>query len=820
MADQEYLLQLIAENETVWQELVYWKRTLIRNPGTTLLIVLTLSLGIGATAAIFSVVNSVLLRPLPFKEPNTIVGLRETLPDEGSLPVSYRAFAEWRDRNTVFETIAGAAEVNLNFESTNPVRVTGAFVSASYFSVLGVQPILGRTFSAEETIPGAPRVVILGYDLWQTQFGGDANVVGKNLRLHGTNYTVVGVMRPGLDLAEIGWASLWLPLVRDDQKARSNPGRYLTVNARLKPGVSVDQARGDLEGIMNTIRQDFPDTHGKPYGVEIKLLQDFVVSEDTKLALLILLGVVACVLLIACANVANLMLVRAAARERELAVRSALGASRWHVVRQLLTESVLLSMLGAAGGLILAKLGIKVLLVLKPEAVPRLETVAINKTVLAFTIGVTVIVALAVGLAPAIMATRLDANALLKESGRGVGTGRRRNRLRSLLVVSEIALALVLLIGSGLMIRTYSRLRAIELGFNPDSILTMRISLPLRRYEVGKKRADFFHELLARVKAVPGVAMVSAAQAAPLGGAYPDPIYFEGQPVPPSGQEPNIRLSAVMADFFQVVGNPLIKGRPFTDQETWETGGAVIVNEAFAQRFFPDSEPLGKRIKWREDQPWQTIVGVSKNLLQNVSNSKTFEEVFRTYVDPTDPDTSPSMVLVIRTNVEPTSLVGTVREVVRKLDPELPVSDIMTMQEIVDRVSAAPRFNMFLFSLFGAVALILAAVGIYGVMSQMVSQQTHQIGIRIALGAKPTDVMRLVLGKAMLLTFVGLLIGLAGGFFLTRLVVSLLYGVVRGTDPVTFAGFSIILVGMAFLASYIPARRAVYIEPINALRNE
>jgi putative ABC transport system permease protein len=802
------------------QDLIYSKCTLRRNPGTTLLIVLTLALGIGATAAIFTVVNSVLLRPLPFKDPDTIVGLRETLPDEGSLPAAYRAFAEWRDRNTVFENIAAFAETYFNFESTNPVRVESAFVSASYFSVMGVQPILGRSFSVEETLPGAPRVAILGYELWQTQFGGDANIVGKAIRLHGSNYTIVGVMGPCPYLADIGWAKLWVPFVRDDQKARSNPGRYLRVNARLKPGVSIDQARRDLEGIMNMIRQDFPETHGKPYGVDIRPLQDFVVSTETRTALMILLGVVACVLIIACANVANLILMRAAARERELVVRSALGATRWHVMRQLLIESVLLSLAGAAAGLLLALLGLRVLLALKPEAVPMLETIAINKTVLVFTFGVTAIVALAVGLAPAVMATRLDANALLKEVGRGVGTGRRHNRLRSLLVVSEVALALILLIGSGLMIRTYARLRNTELGFNPNNVLTMQIILPARRYAEGNKRAGFYRGLLQRVKAVPGIAMVSAAQTPPLGGTVTDPIYFEGQPVPPSGQEPYIRQTAVTAEYFQVIESPLIKGRPFTDQETWETGGAVIVNEAFVQRFFPDTEPLGKRIKCRPDQPWQTIVGVSRNVLQGVSNSKTFEEVFRPYMDPTDPYTLTGMHLVLRTNVEPTSLTVNVRAEVRKLDPELPVSQIMTLQEIVDRISAGPRFNMFLFSLFGAVALILAAVGIYGVMSQMVRQQTHQIGIRMALGAKPSDVMRWVLGKGMLLTLVGVVIGLAGSFLLTRVVESLLYGVVRGTDPLTFAGFSIMLVCTTFLACYIPARRAIGIEPMNALRNE
>jgi len=804
----------------MWQDLLYFKRTCLRNPGTTLLIVLTLALGIGASTAIVSVVNNVLIRPLPFREPDRLVGLRETLPDEGTIPLSYRTFAEWRDRNKVFESIAAMNDANLNFESGEPIRVRAISVTASYFPMMGVQPLLGRGFATEETQPGTNRVVVLGNSLWQKQFGGDASIIGKTIKLNAASYTVIGVMPSRLDLPEVGWASLWLPLVADDQKARSNPGRYLRAIARLKPGLTLDQAKRDVDAIMGSIRQEFPDTHGKPYGVDIRLLQDFVISKDTRLALLVLLGIVFCVLLIACANVANLMLVRSTIRERDIAVRTALGASGWRIVRQLLTESILLSTLGAAGGLLLAKLGIKLLLVLKPEALPRLETVAIDKSVLGFTIGITVLVAVVVGLAPILMASRLDVNSILKEGGRGV-PGRRHNRLRALLVVSEVALAVMLLIGAGLMIRTYLHLRNIELGFTPENVLTMEVNLPSRRYKEGSQRVTFYRELVNRVRGVPGVTMVSAAQSPPLrGDTVTDPVYFEGQPIPPAGQEPYIRQHVVTADYFQTLGIPLLKGRPFTDQETWETGGAVIVNEAFVNRFFPETEPLGKRIKRLPDQPWLTIVGVSKNVLQDVSNSKTFEEVLHPYMDPGDPYRLSSLTLVMRTKVEPASLVDSVREEIRRLDPELPAANVLTMSEIVDRVSAAPRFNMYLFSLFGAVALILAAVGIYGVMSQIVTQQTHQIGIRMALGAQSLDVMRLVLRKGMVLTVAGLLIGLGGSLMLTRVMASLLYGVVSGTDLITYAGFSVMLIGTAFLACYIPARRAIRIEPVIALRHE
>lgn len=803
----------------MWQDLVYSIRTSLRNLSTTLLIVLTLSLGIGASAAMVSVVNSVLIRPLPFNESNRIVGLRETLPDEGRIPMSYRTFAEWRDRNSVFESIAAASERNFNLEMGDPVRVPGMYVTQSYFAVMGMQPLLGRTFLPEEMVSGTRPLVVVGYDVWQKHFGGDPNIVGKTIKLDGANYTVLGVMPAGLDLAEIGWTSLWVPFITDDQKARQNPGRYLRVNARLKPGVPIEQARQDLDGIMKTIRNDFPETHGKPYGVDVRPLQEFVVSRDVRLALIVLLGIVGCVLLIACANVANLMLVRATVRERDIAIRTALGASRWRVVRQLLAESALLSLLGAAGGLLLAKLGIKVLLLLKPDSLPRLETVAIDKTVLAVTIAVTVVVALVIGLAPVVLANKLDVYGILKDGGRG-GTARRHNRLRALLVVSEVALALMLLIGAGLMIRTYVRLRNIELGFNPEKVITMEINLPARRYREPAKKVAFYRDVVNRLKSVPGVEAVSAAQAPPLRGpTYTDPVYFEGQPAPPPGQEPYIRGNIVTPDFFQVLGIPL-RGRPFTEQETWETGGAVIVNEAFAQRFFPGTDPLGKRIKIRSDQPWLTIVGVSKNVLQDVSNAKVFEEIINPYLDPTDPYPVMTMSLVVRTKVDPASVFPAIREEVRRIDPELPLSRVLTMREIVDGVSAAPRFNMFLFSLFGAVALILATVGIYGVISQMVTQQTHQIGIRMALGAGSGDIMRLVLRRGMLMTLLGVLIGLAGSFALSRLLASLLYGVVHTTDLVTFGGFSLILVATAFFACYLPARRAIGIEPMNALRQE
>jgi putative ABC transport system permease protein len=627
-------------------------------------------------------------------------------------------------------------------------------------------------------------------------------------------------MPPGLSHPEVGWAGIWMPMRADDQKERSNPGRYLKINARLKPGVTVEQARADLNRVMGQIRQDFPQTHGKPYGVDLRPLEEFVVPKATRTALLILLGAVACLLLIACFNVANLLLARAVKREREVGLRSALGASRGRVIRQLITESVLLSVLGAALGLLLAHFGVRALLAANPEAAPRLENVGVDLTVLGFTLLVTLLTALAFGLAPAFAASKVNLASMLKEGGRGAGAGQRHRRLRNALVVSEVAIAVVLLIASGLLIRSYQRLSNIEPGFSLDNVMTMELRVPARRYREPHQKINFFRELLGSVKSLPGVVSVGAAQSLPLRGPiYTDPVLVDGQPVPPVGQEPHIRQNIVTSDFFNAMGIPLTKGRTFTEQETWETGGVLIVNEAFARRFFGNEDPLGKRIRAGEDKPWRTVVGVAADTVQDGFEGKTIEETYYPYVNPGGDPPLSFLSFVIRTSVDPESVTGGVRGEVRRLDPNLPVSQVLTTRALADRAMAGRRLTLLLLGTFAGVALVLAAVGIYGVMSYAVSQRTHEIGIRMALGARPRDVRWLILSNGLLLTLAGVAAGLVTAFLLTRVMASLLYGVSE-TDPLTYASVAVLLTAVALLACYLPARRALRVDPLVALRQE
>lgn len=792
---------------------------LIKNPGVTVAIVITLALGVGANSAIFSLVHGVLLQPLPFKEPERIVGLRETLTGEGSIPMAYRTFAEWRDRNTVFENIAAMVSYSPNLESTDePVRVFGMRASASYFDVMGLQPAMGRAFAPEEDRPGGQKVVVISHDLWQQRFGADLGVIGKTLRLDGVVFNIIGVMPPVSSQPDIGWASLWIPLSVDDQKERSNRGRYLRANARLKPGITLNQARTDLEQTLSSVKQSFPDTHSGNYGVDIRALEDFVVSKNVKSALLILFGVVGFVLLIACTNVANLLLARAATREKEVGIRIALGATRQRVIRQLLTESLILSLTGACVGLLLAKLGIKLLLALNLENIPRLENVGINGLVVGFTLALTLMAALVFGIAPALAATKLELSAILKEGGHATSKGPRHNRIRNVLVITEVAFALVLLIASGLMIKSYLRLRDVKPGFSLDNVLTIDLRLPARRYRERQQRVNLFRRVLEQVSSLPSVTAVSAAQSIPLRGPiYTDPVIVEGLPVPPPGQEPHIRQNIVTSGYFQTMGIPLIKGREFTEQETWDTGGAIIVNEAFARRFFPNDDPLERRIKLGNDKPWLSVVGLVANTVQDQFENKAIEEMFYPYTNPSDDLPLTFLSLVIRSTGEPTMLVGDVRSEIRRTDPSLPISNVMTMRQLADKVTAGPRFNSLLLGLFAAMALILAAVGIYGVMSYGVSQRVHEIGIRMALGAQGRDLLRVIIASGMALTFIGISIGLVGAFVFTRILQNLLYDV-SGTDPITFLSVSLLLASVALLACYVPARRAMKLDPMTALR--
>lgn len=796
-------------------------RTLAKRPGLTLVLTMTLALGVGANSAIFSVVRGVLLRPLPFRDPDRIVGLRETLPDEGSIPTSYRTFAEWRDHNTVFENIAGMTRWSPNLESgSEPLRVSGMAVSASYFDVMGLRPILGRTFRPEEDRAGVDKLVVLSYELWQQQFGGDANVIDQPVKINGKSFNVIGVMPPALANPDIGWVSIWTQLGVDDQKARANPGRYLRLNARLKPGVSVEQARAELDRIMILLRRDYPQTHGKAYGVDIRPLIGFVVPARTRTALLVLLGVVGCVLLIACTNVSNLLLARAVGREREVAIRTALGASRGRIIRQLLTESLLVSLLGGLVGLVLAVVGLKVLLKVNADAIPRAGDIHLDWFVLGFTLVVALLTGLIFGLAPALLTTKLHLNEMLKESSRGAGQGLRHHRLRSLLVVSEVALALILVIASGLIARSYLRLINVDTGFNLDNVLTAEVNLPALRYPERPELVNFYREALGRISSLPGVASVSAAQSLPLRGPiYTDPVFVEGQPAPPPGQEPYIRENIVTSDFFHAMGIQFIKGRPFTEQETWETGGALIVNQSFVRRFFPDGTALGKRIRVSSTAPWMTIVGVVGDTVQTSLEGQAIPEMFYPYVNPNEEQPLAAMSLVIRTNVDPTSVANSMRNEVRRIDPMLPLSNITSMRMIADKTLAKSKLNVILLSIFAVIAGVLACVGVYGVMSYIVTQRTREIGVRMALGAQGRDVLWLIVWQGMKLMLLGSGIGLLASFLLMRLINGLLFGI-GATDPVTFLSAPLLLTGIALLACYFPARRAMRLDPASALRYE
>lgn len=802
------------------QDIRYNIRTLLKSRGLAFIVVLTFALGVGANTAIFSVINGVLLKPLPFKEPGRIVGVRETLPDEGSIPASYRTFAELRDRNTVFENIACMTKWEPNLESgASPIRVSGMAVSASYFDVMGHRPILGRTFLPGEDRIGVDKLVVLSHELWQQQFGGDPNVVNQSVRISGRSLTVIGVMPPALSSPEIGWMQIWTQITLDDQKARENPGRYLRINARLKPGVSIEQARAQLDGIMHVLHQSYPQTHGQPYGVDIRSLADVVVAPHTRLALFILFGVVGCVLIIACVNISNLLLARAVGREREMAIRSALGAGRGRLISQLLTESLILSLVGGLAGLLLAQLGLKLLLRFSTDAIPRVEHIQVDMSVLGFTLGVATIAGVVFGLAPALVTTKLDLNDVLKEGSRGVGHGVQHRRLRGLLVVSEVAIALILLIASGLMVRSYWRLSNTEPGFNLDNVLTMDVNLPPVRFPENSQVVAFYREALQEVSALPGVSAAAASQSLLLRGPiYTDPVLVEGQPLPPEGQEPYIRQNIVSSDYFKTMGISFLKGRPFTEQETWETGGALIVNQAFVNRFFPGEDSLGKRIRLSVDAPWMTIVGVVANTIQSSFEDQTIPEMFYPYVNST---TEPlmAMSLVIQTNVEPMSIAGSVRSVVQRIDPTLPLSNVMTMRMIADSVLAKPRLNLLLTAIFAGLALVLAAIGIYSVMSFIATQRTHEIGVRMALGARAGHVFWLIIGQGMKLVLLGLALGVLGALILTRVLTSLLFGI-TGTDPITYIGAPLLLALIALLACYFPARRAMNLDPLAAVRYE
>ncbi|HEX8140372.1 MAG TPA: ABC transporter permease [Pyrinomonadaceae bacterium] len=799
---------------TLWQDLRYGLRMLRKNPGFAVVAVIALSLGIGANAAIFSVVNAVLLRSLPYDDPDRLVVLRENKPPQfPEFSVAPGNFIDWQKQNTVFEKLAAVRgfPYNLVDAGSEPERLRGARVSAGLFEMLGARPAQGRTFLAEEDQPGHDAVAILSHSLWQRRFGGDPNIVGRSISLNASSYTVIGIMPPTFQFPDRE-TEIWTPVAFDEKQAQQHGGHYISVVGRLKPGVTLAQAQTEMSAIAARLAQAYPDTN-TGWGVSLFSMQEYE-SREIKPALLVLLGAVALVLAVACANVANLLLARATVRQREIAIRSALGASRWRVIRQLLTESVLLAIVGGGIGLLLALWGTDLLLALAPENLPRVKGGTLDMRVLLFTGLITIVTGLIFGLVPALQSSRPNLNETLKEGGRGTTGG--QGRVRSLLVVTEVALALVLLVGAGLLIRSFYRLQQVNPGFNPKNALAVSVSLPAKKYGEEEQQAAFFTELIERVSTLPGVVAVGATQSLPIQGDYVLSFNIEGRPPDAPGTEPSTNYYAVSRDYFRAMGIPLLRGRLFTEQDKKDAPRVCVINETMAKKFFPGEDPIGKRLNVTNGpERFREIVGIVGDVKQYGLDQPTTAQTYEPYLQ----TPFSGMTLIVRTEGNPVAFGGSVRSQVLSIDKDQPVSRIRPLEQIVAESMARQRFAMLLLGIFAVVALILAAVGLYGVMAYSVTQRTHEIGVRMALGAQQRDVLKLVVGQGMILALVGVVIGLVASFALTRVMTTLLFNV-SATDPLTFLVIPVLLTLVALVASLIPARRAMKVDPMIALRYE
>lgn len=800
--------------ESLIKDIRYGVRSLLKRPSFTAIAVITLALGIGANTTLFSFVNGILLRPLPYKDPGQLVILDENAPKQGikSFAVSYPNFVDWREQNNVFEDVAVYQEGTYSLVGAGePEQIPGARISQGLFELLGVAPKLGRTITAEEDRPDTNNAVLISHSLWQRRFASAENAVGQALTVSGRARTIVGVMPPGFKFPET--AELWVPMALNE-KLYTRTDHGLNAIARLKPNVTLGQAQAEMNNIARRIEEQHPVTN-EGLGVDVFSLRDRLVG-DYRDALLILLGVVAFVLLIACANVANLLLARSSARHKEFALRAALGASRARIVRQLLTESALLSVLGAMLGVLLAVWGKNLLLAAIPGDLPFWMRFDLDLRVLGFTFAISFLTGLVFGVAPALQGSRTDLNEALKEGGRSGGAA--HNRLRSLLVVAEVALSLVLLVGAGLMVRSFAKLGHVDSGINPENVLTVEVPLPRAKYTEAAQQSAFFQQLVARVGALPGASSAAAVSYVPLRGGWGRGLTVEGHPVLSVGQAPMINHSVVTPNYFHTMGITLLEGRDFTDADHAKAMRVTIVDERLAREYWPGASALGKRIRFgppENNEPWHTIVGVAGAVRHERLDRETRQSIYVPYLQiPVR-----SMTVAVRTPGNPESLAGAVRREVLALDKDQPVTNVMTMDEVISRSVWQPRFYAMLFGIFAAVALILAAVGIYGVMSYAITQRTHEIGIRLALGAGRLNVLKLALGQGMRLALAGVALGLCAAYGLTRLMSGLLFGV-SATDLGTFVSIAVLLIGVTLLACYIPARRATKVDPLVALRYE
>ncbi|MBD0373380.1 MAG: ABC transporter permease [Pyrinomonadaceae bacterium] len=805
----------------LWQDIRFGLRLMAKKPGFTLIGVLALALGIGANTAIFSVVKAVLLSPLPYQNPERLVWIWGTNPasnikeEEASMP----DFNDWRTQSQSFEEMAGftnwAATVTGEGE---PERIPGSIITAKFFSVLGVQPLMGRTFNEDENGPKGARVVILSHGLWQRRFGGNPNAIGQTITLNGTPYHVVGIMPPSFKdpLPEQRKpAQLWIPLPLNlDQNVRRSD--FLNVVAKLKPNVTIEQARAEMKTITARLEQQYPASNTGWSTLVIPLQER--ITGDVRPALWVIVGVVGFLLLISCANVANLLLARSAARQQEIAVRRALGAGRLRLIRQFLTESVILALSGGALGTLLAMWGVEFLVRLSPGNIPRLDEVRLSWQVLLFTLGVSVLTGLVFGLIPALHATNPNLTESLKEGGRSSTEGLRGARLRSALVVSEIAIALVLLVGAGLMIKSFMRLQGVDPGFKPERILALDVSLPSAKYKEPQQQAAFWGQLLGRVSQIPNVESVAAVDTLPFSGGNIISFVVEGKPAPPPSEVDDAEYRVVTPKYFETMGISLVRGSTFTEQHTGNTPEVMLINETMARKVFPGEDPIGKRLNIGNpgSSPWRTIIGIVRDVRQKALDTEPYPQMYTPYAQT---PRARSMTLIARTSSDPTALVPSIRNELAAMDKDQPLYNVRTLEQVMSESIARQRFSMLLIAIFACVGLVLASVGIYGVMSYTVAQRTHEIGVRMALGASARDVLKMVVGQGMLLSLIGTGLGLIAAFLLTRLISSLLFSV-SATDPLTYALISLMLISVALLACLVPALRATRVDPMVALRYE
>jgi putative ABC transport system permease protein len=801
-------LQMFAD---ILRDARYGVRQLTKSPGFAAVAVLTMALGIGATSAMFSVINGVLLRPLPFPESDRIMRVNEIVPQYGSFSVAPASFLDWRAQSTSFEQIVALSSGSASFNGADgPERITNAAVSWDFFDMLRTQPFLGRAFKAEEDRPGKNDVIVLSHAAWQRRFGSDQNIVGRPITLNGTPATIVGVMPAGFQFPAS--VEYWVPIALNPANA-SRGGHFLAVFARLKPGVSVAQAGAEMKTIAERLAKQYPESSADESAEVVPLLEQMV--GNIREPLMALLAAVGVVVLIACANVANLLLVRASVREKEIAIRTALGAGRGRLVRQMLAESLILSIAGGALGVLFAYLTLKPIQTLSAGSIPRVQSVSIDATVLLFALGVSLVTGIIFGLAPAWQASRAGVAAVIKEGGRSSATGGGRWTRATLLVV-EVALSLVLLVGAALLLRSFARLTNVDPGFRPDPVLAFRVSLPNVSYREAHQRVGFFDTLLTRLEAHPQIRSAGMIQTIPMRGDYVLSVAIQGRPAPQPGKELSANHRVVSPNYFSALGIPLKRGRSFTGRDVEKSPLVALVDEAFVTRHFPNEDPIGRGLDiGNSAEGFYEIVGVVGNVHYGGLDAKANPTM---YV-PFRQDIFSSMWIVAQAEGDPSHITPVARQIVREIDPALPAYSMIPLTKVVSDSVGQRRFSMLLLASFALLALFLAAVGIYGVVAYSVSQRTQEIGVRLAIGAERRDVLTLVVGGGMKLALAGVVIGLAGAMALSRYIATMLFNVTP-FDPTSYAATAAGLLAIAALACYVPARRAMNLDPLAAIRQE